>query len=916
MFSRRVLCYSSIVSAALLTNFSPASFAQTAQQSAIQNLVINELDADTPSTDTAEFIEIFDGGAGNTALDGTVLVLFNGNGDNSYQAIDLDGYSTNENGYFVLGNSSVANTDLIFNNGSLQNGADAAVLYNADAADFPNASALTTNNIIDAIVYDTNDSDDAGLLALLNDGQAQINEGANGNKNNDSLQRCANGSGGQRNSDSFIANTPTPGADNQCPSEASLRLIHDIQGETGDSPLQGELVIVEAIVVGDFQRADQLNGFFLQEADSHHDAKPTTSEGIFVFAPNSADVEVGDVVRVTGRVSEYNGLTEISNITELNVIDQSQDVTATEVALPVTSASELERLEGMLVTFTQPVYVTETYNLGRYGELVVSGDQRLPNPTNITQPGASALTQAQTNSLNRLVIDDASSIENPTTIPYPAPELSAFNSVRGGDSVVGLGGILSYGLNQYRLQPTVTPIIVADNARTAAPTLLDQGSLTVSSFNVLNFFNGDGSPQAPDAGFPTSRGADSLNELNRQRDKIIAAIIAIDADILGLIEIENDGFGEHSAITDLVSHLNDASPHHYDFVKPTTDTIGRDAITVGFIYNTQSVELDGDAKILDSNNSAIDSETGEPLFLDSKNRPVLAQTFRELSSAARVTLALNHLKSKGSSCNDLNDPDLGDGQGNCNLTRTNAAIAQVNWLANQPTGTTDPDVLIMGDLNAYAKEDPISAIKFAGFHDLLEQHIPLETRYSYVFNGEWGYLDHALASDTLLPQIAGATVWHINADEPRALDYNLEFKTDEQQTALYNADPYRSSDHDPVIVSLQLDSSFEDITDYVNTLAADGRLVGTGSKADKNLQHFLTFFNRTKNHHTTQAYKHRPYDKKDSLKHTAQIMQCISMLRAKVRSDAKPRPHDWVSGDSLNQLQSAISYYLDKHCRR
>jgi len=190
------------------------------------DVVINEVDCDTPGTDDHEFVELYDGGAGNTALDGLVVVFYNGNNDASYNSFDLDGYSTDGDGYFLLGNSGVTPTPSItFDNGSLQNGADAVAIYTGDATDFPNDTPVTTTNLLDAIVYDTNDADDPGLLILLNAGQPQVNEDGAGDKDNHSNQRCPNGSGGARNTDTYIQATPTPGADNNCPPPVATNII-------------------------------------------------------------------------------------------------------------------------------------------------------------------------------------------------------------------------------------------------------------------------------------------------------------------------------------------------------------------------------------------------------------------------------------------------------------------------------------------------------------------------------------------------------------------------------------------------------------------------------------------------------------------------------------------------------------------
>lgn len=570
--------------------------------------------------------------------------------------------------------------------------------------------------------------------------------------------------------------------------------IHNIQGSGASSPLIGQTVTVEAVVIADFQASNQLRGFFIQEEDSDIDADPETSEGLFIFDSGSGiDVNVGDRVQVTGTVTEYFGLTEMTNVTVQIVSNVNPLPMISQIELPLPVSDYLERYEGMLVNLQQTLSVTENYNLGRYGEVWLSSGGRLMAPTNIALPGSDAVAQQAANDLNRILIDDYSSIQNPDPIIYPAPQLTAFNTLRSGDTVSGVSGALSYGFGVYRVQPTQMPNFVAENARTSVPQNVD-GRLKVASFNVLNYFNGDGLG----GGFPTSRGADTLEEFNRQRDKIIEAIIAMDADIIGLMEIENDGYNSESAIADLVNGLNAMAPvgTSYAYINPGVSQIGTDQIAVGIIYQTGTVQPAGNAAILDS--------SVDPRFIDTKNRPGLAQTFEELATDARLTVAVNHFKSKGSACDDVGDPDTGDGQGNCNLTRTAAAQALVDWLATDPTASGDSDFLIIGDLNAYAMEDPVSAIKAGGYTDLIDTYIGANEAYSYVFSGQSGYLDHALASSDLSGQVSGITEWHINADEPRVLDYNMEFKSPAQIISLYNVDPYRASDHDPVVIGLNL----------------------------------------------------------------------------------------------------------------
>lgn len=584
-------------------------------------------------------------------------------------------------------------------------------------------------------------------------------------------------------------------------------LISAIQGSGSASPLLDATLSIEAVVIGDFQGSDRLRGFFVQEEDADGDADVNTSEGLFIFDHQSGvDVQVGDRVRVKGRVAEFNGLTELSAVSQVSVCAHAQPLpVATIVYLPVASLDHHEAVEGMQVRFPHALTVTENYNLGRYGELLLSSG-RLYHPANIVSPGAEALAMQAQNNLNRLLMDDGSAIQNPDSVVFPAPGLSADNTLRSGSTVTGLTGVMHYAFGDYRVVPMVQPVFTAANPRKAAPALGNTGQLKIASFNVLNYFNGDGLG----GGFPTSRGATTGGEFLRQRDKIIHAIIAIDADIIGLIEIENDGYAENSAIADLVNSVNASlmPEQHYTYINPGVAQIGSDEIAVGLIYRAARVAPHGMAAILSSANSIADPDNpGNPLFLDSKNRPALAQTFVEQVSGEMFTLVVNHFKSKGSSCDDVGDPDLGDGQGNCNITRTKAARALLAWLNTDPTRSGDDDRLIIGDLNAYAKEDPITVLRQGGYVNLLEQFVDSETAYSYVFEGQAGALDHALASSSLRAQIIDATVWHINADEPRVLDYNEEFKSPGQIMSLYAPDPFRSSDHDPVVVVLDLQPS-------------------------------------------------------------------------------------------------------------
>ncbi len=186
-----------------------------------------------------------------------------------------------------------------------------------------------------------------------------------------------------------------------------------------------------------------------------------------------------------------------------------------------------------------------------------------------------------------------------------------------------------------------------------------------------------------------------------------------------------------------------------------------------------------------------------------RNRVSLLQAFRQNANNEVFLVNVNHLKSKGSAC-DI--PDSGDGQGNCAVVRTNAVLELLNWFTTNPTGTGDTDILLIGDLNSYAKEDPIDALEDSGFVNL-NARFGGDQAYSYVFSAQWGYLDYALANASLLGQVVNVTEWHINSDEPPVLDYNTNFKSAGQIVDLYSPDPFRTSDHDPILVDLNLDAT-------------------------------------------------------------------------------------------------------------
>ena len=565
--------------------------------------------------------------------------------------------------------------------------------------------------------------------------------------------------------------------------------IHVVQGAGTASPFAGYPVTVQGVVVASFQAPGQIGGYYVEAPDAAHDADPATSEGIYVF-DNANSVAVGDLVTITGTVTEYGSApmsqTEIASVTAFTKVGSGQPLpTPVPVTLPFPAAGYAERYEGMLVTLPQSLAVTDNYDLGRFGEVVLSNGV-LPIPTNIVAPGAPAQAQAAANRLNQIVLDDGLSTLNPSPTPYLNSADPAVATRRAGSTATGVTGILDNKFGLYVIEPTAAPVFVDANPRAPAPAV--GGRLRVAIGNVLNFFNGDGAG----GGFPTSRGATNFAEYQRQRAKIVAGITALAPDIMGLTEVENDGFGPLSAIADLVNGLNAAAPAGttYAYVDGTGVEITTDVIHVAFIYRQETVELVGAPAML-----------SHPAFNNLARNP-LAQTFREKSTSGKFTVCVNHFRAKASVAPGPGNADAGDGQGNNNALRVQQSNALTAWLATDPTGSGDPDFLVIGDLNAYAKEDPIVAIENAGYANLTEL-FEGAGGYSYAFNGEFGHLDHALANAALTAQVAGAATWHVNSDEPVYYDYNAEDK-DAAQLAVNAGTAYRYSDHDPVVVGINL----------------------------------------------------------------------------------------------------------------
>jgi len=578
--------------------------------------------------------------------------------------------------------------------------------------------------------------------------------------------------------------------------------IPTIQGAGPASDYAGSVQTTQGVIT-----AKVGAGFFIQDANG--DGDPTTSDGLYVYGTTTS-LPVGTLVRVTGTVDEYRPSGANRTYTELKDVSAIVSLGAAALPAPANIAlpnADLASVEGMLVRFTTPLTVNGNRNLGDRGELILANGRR-ENPTNrypIGSPEALALYREHAS--NQIVLDDGIFVA-PATIPY----LSEDGTVRVGDTVHDLTGVIDYGSlggggAGFKLQPTVAPTFARSNERAPAPAL--PAGVKVASANVLNFFttftdgrdawgrSGQGCTIGNRTAASECRGADNTAEFVRQRDKIVASLAQLDADVVGLMEIQNNG---DIAVGYLVEQLNAATAAGTYAVVPKPASLGSDAIRVAMIYKPARLTLAGSA-LSDGH--------------EVNNRPPMAQTFRATQGGGKFSVIVNHLKSKGGcSGAGAGDTDPGNGEGCWDRTRTEQArrLSSV-FIPQVVTAAGDPDVLVIGDLNSYAFETPINHLTGeAKMVNLLERFVRPQTMpYSYVFDGLSGYLDHALASSSLAPQVVGAAEWHSNADEPETIDYNLNDTAQDP----YRRNAYRASDHDPLVISLNLAGSTVDVTGSV-----------------------------------------------------------------------------------------------------
>ena len=410
-----------------------------------------------------------------------------------------------------------------------------------------------------------------------------------------------------------------------------------------------------------------IQGFYLQDSGDGNNA---TSDGIFVFTGDANNnVSAGQVLRVTGFARERFGQTTINGSNSdtaavTNIVDcgTTGSIAPTDVSMPFAALDAPERYEGMLVRFPQSLVISEYFNYDQFGELVLAlplaGEPRPFSPTALVEPGAPANARLQENLLRRITLDDTLGASNPSVLRHPnGNPFSLANGFRGGDHVQNAVGVLRWEFSRYRIEPTAPADVHrgepeagrAGAGRRNAPRGGDEHAQLLHHRRLPDRQPARQQVRAVQnvecrGTTPTSRTSSRGSATSSSRPSP-----ALNADVLGLNEIENttgvDPLTDPQGIVPGVNAMLGAGT--YAAIK--TGVIGTDAIRVGLIYKPAKVTPIGAFKVL---TSAVD-----PRFIDTRSRPALAQTFQENATGARFTVIVNHLKSKGSACADIGDPE-------------------------------------------------------------------------------------------------------------------------------------------------------------------------------------------------------------------------------------------------------------------
>lgn len=534
--------------------------------------------------------------------------------------------------------------------------------------------------------------------------------------------------------------------------------IPEIQGVGNSSNYATKQVKTSGVLTAQYIGLGRINGFFMQ--DFVGDNNPLTSDGIFVYT-SSDTLNIGDKIEITATVLEYYNRTELTDVVSISVISKNNSITPTKVKYNADTFN-WEQYEGMLLEFDQTLYITSNYDLQRYGQLFLSPHIRYI-PTNKGVPSSSEyIENVSLNSKAQILLDDGIVTSNYSPI-YFADENG---TRRTGERVDNLIAVVDQTSSSYSIYPISKPNFYG-NPRPIKPINLGDYNLKVCGFNLEYYLT---------TNYGQGFGANNESEAAKQHLKIIEALLAIDADIFGLIEIEQG----QDALNKLTNSLNKATnSNRYSYINDGGNIYGT-YTKVGFLYRNDKIT--------------------PYLTLKNNNTPnpphrKKAQSFTLKSNNERFIFSINHFKSK-SGCSSATgaDADKGDGQSCYNATRIIEATSTLSFLNTCKNYYEDSDVLIMGDLNAYAKEDPITTLINGGYTDL-NQVFGGDSAYSYVYQGQAGYLDHALASSSLKSQITGTQVFHINTDEPTIFNYG---------GSNYQPNMYRCSDHDPVVVGIRL----------------------------------------------------------------------------------------------------------------
>ncbi|WP_188701286.1 ExeM/NucH family extracellular endonuclease [Microbacterium nanhaiense] len=591
--------------------------------------------------------------------------------------------------------------------------------------------------------------------------------------------------------------------------------ISAVQGTGSVSPLNGKVVTVRGVVTADY-REGGFNGFTMQAPAG--DPDDGASDAIFIYG-NSARAEIGQSVEVTGTVSEYQGITEITPDL-VTVLDESLG----EVT-PITSWAGLETHEGKLahqselVQFDEPFTVTDNYDANFYGSFgLARGESTLRQPTEVADPHDAAAIAAvkDANAAAFVMLDDGRSTNFNSNKDVPLSYLTPDNPVSVGASVTfNKPFVLDYRYNAWQLEPT-QPISGAGaehvtfgdvRAENAAPREVG-GDISIATFNVLNYFpttaeeyeaaglgscsvyvDRSGEPvSANDCGSTGPRGAATVESFERQEVKIVNAISTSGASIVALEEIENSVHFEKDrdfAVATLVDALNEAEGDGaWAYVaSPESVPSDEDVIRNAFIYRPADVTLVGESRIL----------VDDPAFGNAREPLVQAFAPADGEGGETFLVATNHFKSKGSGTDD------GTGQGNANPDRVAQSEALLGFVDEVSAETGIDSVFLAGDFNAYTAEDPIRVLTDAGYADLNVELNGGEPTYNY--DGLDGSLDHILANADALELVTGVDVWQINGQEQVGFEYS---RYNYNSTLLYDESVFRASDHNPIVVGLDV----------------------------------------------------------------------------------------------------------------